>query len=265
VEADTGQLQQVIMNLVINGAEAIGPEGGTVLVRTGAQHVDESYMRTLLAETGQLHAGLYAMLEVHDTGCGMGPEILASMFDPFFTTKFTGRGLGLSAVQGIVRSHRGALKVYSTPGQGTTFKVLLPASAEPVSAPPRTAAVELGGHGTVLIVDDEDIVRRTAKNALDRYGYQTLVAADGNEALECFRRDPERIALVLLDLTMAGMSGEQTLRELQTLRPSVKVLLTSGFNEVEAVQRFAGKGLAGFIQKPYTSTALAEKVKQILA
>lgn len=124
IEADAGQLQQIVMNLVINGAEAIGPEGGTVLVRTGEQTVDEQYIETIAAHADNLRPGQYVMLEVHDTGSGMSSETLAKIFDPFFTTKFTGRGLGLSAVQGIVRAHRGALKVYSQPGQGTTFKVL---------------------------------------------------------------------------------------------------------------------------------------------
>jgi PAS domain S-box-containing protein len=264
IEADAGQLQQIVMNLVINGAEAIGPDGGTVLVRTGTQAVDEQYIRAIAGAGDQLRPGPYVMLEVHDTGSGMSPETLAKIFDPFFTTKFTGRGLGLSAVQGIVRAHRGALKVYSQPGQGTTFKVLFPASAHvptPVVAP---AGGDLTGHGTVLVVDDEDIVRQTARHTLERYGYKTIAARHGAEALEVYRRSPDRISLVLLDLTMPVMSGEQTLREMQTIRPAVRVLLTSGYNEVEAVQRFAGKGLAGFIQKPYTSIALAEKVKQAL-
>jgi two-component system cell cycle sensor histidine kinase/response regulator CckA len=164
-----------------------------------------------------------------------------------------------------VRAHHGALKVYSTPGQGTTFKVLLPASNAPHVDAVAPFAGDLAGAGTILIVDDEEIVRHAASNTLARYGYDAIVAADGAEALRAFRRDPGRIALVLLDLTMPVMSGEQTLRELQTIRPDVRVLLTSGYNEVEAVQRFVGKGLAGFIQKPYTSLALAEKVKEALA
>jgi two-component system, cell cycle sensor histidine kinase and response regulator CckA len=253
------------MNLVINGAEAIGPEGGAVLVRTGAQEVDAQYIGSISADGDRLRPGPYVMLEVHDTGSGMSPETLANIFDPFFTTKFTGRGLGLSAVQGIVRAHHGALKVYSKPGQGTTFKVLLPASSQPVIEPAAPAGGNLVGQGTVLVVDDEEMVRRTASHTLERYGYQTVAARHGAEALDVFRRAPERISLVLLDLTMPVMNGEQTLRELQLIRPSVRVLLTSGYNEVEAVQRFAGKGLAGFIQKPYTSAALAEKVKEALS
>jgi two-component system cell cycle sensor histidine kinase/response regulator CckA len=216
-------------------------------------------------EGDQLRPGPHVMLEVHDTGSGMSAETLSKIFDPFFTTKFTGRGLGLSAVEGIVRAHRGALKVYSTPGQGTTFKVLFPASDAPVVETAAAFTGNLAGTGAVLIVDDEEFVRKTAGLTLARYGYEPVAAAEGAEALQLFRRNPDRFVLVLLDLTMPVMSGEQTLREMQLIRPGVRVLLTSGYNEVEAVQRFAGKGLAGFIQKPYTSVALAEKVKAVLA
>jgi len=253
------------MNLVINGAEAIGPEGGSVLVRTGLQPVDEQYSLTLAGGGDRLDPGDYVCVEVHDTGCGMSQDTVAKIFDPFFTTKFAGRGLGLSAVLGIVRSHKGALKVYSRPGQGTTFKVLFPATARRPELHPAPPPADLTGRGTVLIVDDEEIVRRTAAHALQRYGYTTLAAEDGARAVEFFRARSGGIALVLLDLTMPVMGGEDALRELQRIDPAVKVLLTSGYNEVEAVQRFAGKGLAGFIQKPYTSADLARKVKEVLA
>ncbi|HEY1340370.1 MAG TPA: response regulator [Bryobacteraceae bacterium] len=261
-EADSGQLQQIVMNLVINGAEAIGPEGGTVLVRTAAQTIDQPYIATMSSAGELLQPGKYVSLEVHDTGSGMDEETLARIFDPFFTTKFAGRGLGLSAVLGIVRSHRGALKVYSKPGQGSTFKVLLPACAHRISEDPAETSGDLAGSGTILVVDDEEIVRQTAKHTLERYGYAVVTAEDGGAAVETYRRLPSGIQAVLLDLTMPGMSGEETLRQLQTIDPKVRVVLTSGYNEVEAVQRFAGKGLAGFIQKPYTARLLAERVKE---
>ena len=264
IDADPGQLQQIIMNLVINGAEAIDSEAGTVLVRTGTQTVDERYIESVSAAGDALRPGEYVCLEVHDTGAGMSEETLSKIFDPFFTTKFAGRGLGLSAVLGIVRAHKGALKVYSQPGRGTTFKVLFPASVKTVSPPP-PAARDLTGSGTVLVVDDEEVVRQIARHTLERFGYHALTADDGASAVEIYRSAPSGIALVLLDLTMPVMSGEETLRQLQLINPKVRVLLTSGFNEVETVHRFAGKGLAGFIQKPYTATALAEKVKEVLA
>ncbi|HEV3198703.1 MAG TPA: PAS domain S-box protein [Bryobacteraceae bacterium] len=264
IDADPGQLQQIVMNLVINGAEAIDPEGGTVLVRTGIQPVDEQYIETMCSAGELLRPGQYVFLEVHDTGSGMSEETLAKIFDPFYTTKFAGRGLGLSAVLGIVRAHKGALKVYSKLGSGTTFKVLFPASANPMGHQPAIVTRELAGTGTILVVDDEEIVRQTARHTLERYGYKTLTAKDGASAVDVYRRQPDEIGLVLLDLTMPVMNGEEALRNMQMINPRVRVLLTSGYNEVEAVQRFSGKGLAGFIQKPYTAAALAEKVKEVL-
>jgi two-component system cell cycle sensor histidine kinase/response regulator CckA len=262
--ADPGQMQQIVMNLVINAAEAIAPEGGTVLVRTGVQDVDEQYISAISGAGESLQPGRHVVLEVHDTGCGMDEDTLKKIFDPFFTTKFAGRGLGLSAVLGIVRSHHGALKVYSHPGRGTTFKLLFPISKEADVEAGTPAAGDLEGSGTVLIVDDEDLVRRTASSALERYGYRTLLDSNGREAVDVYRQEPE-IALVLLDLTMPVMSGEETLRQLQAIRREVRVLLTSGYNEAEAVQRFAGKGLSGFLQKPFTAANLAERVKQVIA
>jgi two-component system cell cycle sensor histidine kinase/response regulator CckA len=264
IEADTGQLQQVIMNLVINAAEAIADDVGLVVVTTGEQEVNGRYSATVWGHA-DLKPGRYVTLEVHDSGCGMDEATLQRIFDPFFTTKFTGRGLGLAAVSGIVRGHKGAMKVYSVPGKGTTFKLLFPAADVVMTSPSHTTLPsDAQGSGTILVVDDEEIVRDTARNTLERYGYRTILARDGREAIELFRGVPDEIALVLLDLTMPYMNGEEVLRELQSIRPPVRVLLSSGFNEVEAVRRFTGKGLAGFIQKPYTSMALAEKIKQVL-
>ncbi|SPE35115.1 putative PAS/PAC sensor hybrid histidine kinase [Candidatus Sulfopaludibacter sp. SbA6] len=265
IDADPGQMQQIVMNLVINGAEAIGPGGGAVLVTTAVQQVDAQYIDTMSSAGDLLRPGEYVSLEVHDTGSGMTEEILARIFDPFFTTKFAGRGLGLSAVLGIVRAHKGDLKVYSKPGQGTTFKALFPASVSSQGSQPGPVQRDLSGTGTVLIVDDEELVRQTARYTLERCGYKALTAGDGADAVDLYRRQPDVIRLVLLDLTMPVMSGEEALRQLQSINPKVRVLLTSGYNEGEAVQRFAGKGLAGFIQKPYTAAALAEKVKEVLA
>jgi PAS domain S-box-containing protein len=264
VEADTSQLQQLIMNLVINGAEALGEErNGTVLVTTGVQEVDEAYIHSTVLH--EITPGTYVFIEVHDSGCGMDEATVARIFDPFFTTKFTGRGLGLSAVQGIVRGHKGALKVYSQVGKGSTFKVLFPITGkERTTVPPQPNFDLLGSNATVLVIDDEQIIRQTAKAMLERYGYTVLVAENGKEGLDLFKVLSGKIALVILDMTMPVMSGEETLRHLKLFSPEVKVLLSSGHNESEAIRRFAGKGLAGFLQKPYSAIQLAHKVKAAL-
>ena len=265
VEGDAAQIQQLFMNLIINAAEAIGPgTPGTVTVSTSVQEVDENYIRQVLTPS-ELRPGTYVSVEVNDTGCGMTPETMARIFDPFFTTKFTGRGLGLAAALGIVRGHKGALKVYSAPGEGSTFKVLFPGrDAAPEKPAAEHATTALTGSGLILIIDDEETVRRTAKKTLEQFGYQAVVADNGQEGLKLFEILGDKVALVLLDLTMPLMGGEEALQRFKTLRPGVKVLLSSGFNEVEAIQRFTGKGLAGFIQKPYTARSLAEAVRRAL-
>jgi PAS domain S-box-containing protein len=266
IEADVGQIQQLIMNLVINGAEAIGEDrNGTVIVTTAEQQVDKAYIKTVLGSGVEIVPGSYVSVEVHDTGCGMDEDIVSRIFDPFFTTKFLGRGLGLAAVQGIVRGHRGVLKVYSQPGQGSTFKVLFPATEkQPVTAASRPVADALAGYGTILVIDDEQIVRHTAKTMLESYGYSVLVAENGREGVDLFRLVHEKVALVILDMSMPVMSGEETLRNLRLIDSETPVILSSGFNEVEAIRRFTGKGLAGFIQKPYSALDLARRVKTTL-
>ncbi|MBV8732370.1 MAG: response regulator, partial [Acidobacteriia bacterium] len=263
VEADLAQMQQVIMNLVLNGAEAIADAQGTVLITTGVQQVDEDYIATVLVPA-QITPGDYVCLQVHDTGSGMTQETMDRIFDPFFTTKVTGRGLGLAAVLGIVRGHKGAIKVYSTLGQGTTFKLLFPATEQRSEA--TTTHVPITSPAvseTVLVVDDEDIVRRSAKAMLERHGFTVVLAENGKEAVELYRVLADKIDLVLLDMTMPVMGGEETFRQLKTIRPDVRVILSSGYNEVEAVRRFAGKGLAGFLQKPYSAMTLVEKVRSV--
>jgi PAS domain S-box-containing protein len=264
IEADVTQIQQLIMNLVINAAEAIGDQQGTVLITTGTQHVDDDYIASVLTPA-QIGPGDYISLQVHDTGSGMSQDTIDRIFDPFFTTKFTGRGLGLAAALGIVRGHKGAIKVYSTLQQGTTFKVLFPATKQHSIKPAATEIRERSAGGeTILVVDDEHIVRRSAKAMLERYGYSVVLAENGKEAVDLYKVLADKVDLVLLDMTMPVMSGEEAFRHLKTLRPDVYVILSSGYNEVEAVRRFTGKGLAGFLQKPYSATTLAEKVRAVL-
>jgi PAS domain S-box-containing protein len=269
IEADAAQMQQLVMNLVINGAEAI-PEGkpGTVTVRTRLEHLHEESVGTQpIPQTHDSKPGPYVVLEVRDTGAGMDPAIQSKIFDPFFTTKFTGRGLGLAAVLGIVRGHGGFIEVSSAPGQGTVFRVWLPALAARVERPAkaRETTRDLSGAGTVLVIDDEELVRNLARQTLEHYGYRVLLAEEGAGGVEVLRREMDRVDCVVLDLTMPVMSGEEALPQLKALRPGVPVILSSGFSEAEAVGRFAGKGLAAFIQKPYKAAELAEKVKDVMA
>ena len=261
IEADRGQIQQVFMNLVLNAAEAIGSRDGLISVRTGVQNVDDVYVR-LHPEAAELKRGEYVLLEVRDTGCGMSDATKAKIFDPFFSTKFTGRGLGLAAVAGIVRGHKGVISVTSVPGQGSCFTVLFPATARRgKEADSPVANTALRGAGVVLVVDDEPLVRGMAQRSLELHGYAVLVAENGRAAIDLFKRYPGEIALVVLDLSMPDLSGEETLPELRRIRPGVKVVVSSGYSEAEAMTMFQGQPVAGFLQKPYTSTRLAEKVK----
>jgi PAS domain S-box-containing protein len=264
IEADRGQVQQILMNLAINAAEAIGSREGLITIRTGTQVVDEQYRRRR-PEAAELPPGRYVVLEVADTGSGMDAGVKAKIFDPFFSTKFTGRGLGLAAVAGIVRGHKGAIYATSAPGEGTTFTVLFPAAAQPAEVRPEAAPSAVAqGSGVVLVIDDEPVVRTMAERALTRIGYTVLVADDGLAAIDILKRRPGNIDLILLDLSMPGMSGEEALPELRKIRPGVRVILSSGYSEAEAMTMFQGQRVSGFVQKPYTSVVLAEKVREAL-
>jgi PAS domain S-box-containing protein len=265
VEADPTQLRQVIMNLVINASEAIGDKGGMIDVSTGLAHVDRAYMAAALMPH-ELPDGDYVFLEVSDNGCGMSAETQARIFDPFYTTKFTGRGLGLAAVLGIVRGHKGAMKVYSELGRGSTFKLLFPVAPGPADAAMGASAdfANWRGEGTILVVDDEQTVRSTVAQMLTAVGLQSVFGADGREGVELFRADPGRFALVLLDLTMPNMDGAEAFAEMRRLRADVPVVLMSGFNEQEALVRFAGKGIASFIQKPFALDSLRAVIRGVL-
>lgn len=265
IEADPAQVRQIIMNLIINASEAIGEQSGVIAVTTGVRHCD----REFLAETSLtdlLPAGLYVYLEVADTGSGMDAETRAKIFDPFFTTKFTGRGLGLSAVLGIVRGHRGTIRCSSELGKGTTFQVFFPATplaARALESRP-TGEADWRGRGSVLVIDDEQTVRSLARQMLEEMGFTVWTAADGQEGLDVFRTRGEEIRLVLLDMTMPRLDGEETFRELRRLRDDVRVILSSGFNEQIATSRFAGQGLAAFLQKPYRFEELLAVVRKVL-
>ena len=266
VEADATQIRQVIMNLIINASDAIGDRSGVISVSTGMVYADHEYLRGALVD-GHVVEGDYIYLEVADTGVGMDAETQARIFDPFFTTKFTGRGLGLAAVLGIVRGHQGAIKLYSEPGRGTTFKVLFPASGGSVSSNPTLPEPAVSAPRearTVLVVDDDETVRTVTRRILEHAGFSVLLAPDGAEGVRIYA-ETDGIDVVLLDMTMPRMDGEETFRELRRVRPGVRVILTSGYNEQDATERFAGKGLAGFIQKPYRPAELMARIEEAMA
>ena len=260
VVADVTQLRQVVMNLITNASDALDDAAGTVTLETGTVNAD----RAMLASTylnEELPPGSYVYLEVSDTGSGMDPATSARIFEPFFTTKFTGRGLGLAAVLGIVRGHKGAISVRSTPGEGTTFRVLLPAStgtAGATDAP--TGSVLSRGAGLVLLVDDEEAVRGLARRVLERGGYQVLEAKSGEDALSALADHRNSVCAVVLDLTMPGLGGEATLQKIREQNPGLPVIVSSGYVPEEE------GALAGvpFLAKPYRPSDLVDAVKKAI-
>ncbi len=263
ISADPSQMQQLVMNLVTNASEAIGDEvSGLITLRTGLQTIDDAYSGGLLPAL-PLPAGSYVTLEVSDTGCGMAPEVRDRIFDPFFTTKFTGRGLGLSAMLGILRSHHGSLKVYSELGRGSVFKLFLPAHALGAEAhPPRQLEAEWQGHGVLLLVDDEPGARGVARGLAENMGFQVLEAADGQEAVALFELRHGEISAVLMDLTMPHMDGRQAFLRMHEVAPEVPVVLTSGYSEQDVLADFLGRGLAGFLAKPYQGSQFLAVLRQ---
>ncbi len=261
VEADATQMRQIIMNLIINASEAIGKQSGVITVTTNTITCSNTDSQDPWQKEG-ISSGEYVYLEIADNGCGMNKSTLGKLFDPFFTTKFTGRGLGMSAVQGIVRSHQGAINVSSEPGQGSTFEIRLPASGLP-AAPPgiKTSPENWKGQGRVLLVDDEEAVRNIGSEMLTELGFSVVTASDGSDALDTYRTT-QGIDLVILDLTMPQMNGEQCLRELRQINPDIKVIMSSGYSELRDAQFLMEQGLVGFIQKPYWMDTLRETIQK---
>lgn len=269
IEADAAQVRQVVMNLIVNASEALDPTGGTVTITTSVREIDAHTSRQSFV-TPDLAPGPYVCLTVEDNGIGMSEATIARIFDPFFTTKFTGRGLGLAAVLGIVRAHRGALAVSSTLGRGTTFTVLFPASGvslDPQNTPLAPALVPRPGitRPLVLVIEDEDDVRRMVVRLLERGGYTALGAADGESALALCRGIQQPIAAVLLDLTMPHLGGEEVLRALQQLRPGLPVVLMSGYTTDEMRLRSGVGSAAAFVHKPFAAGELLEVLARVIA
>jgi CheY-like chemotaxis protein len=272
VVADAAQIRQVVTNLALNAAEAIGSRAGSITISAGVQQVDQAYLAAT-HHAQELTQGSYVYLKVADTGSGMDEATQARMFEPFFSTRFTGRGLGLAAVEGIVRGHQGAIRVCSTLGHGTMVTVLLPihapadqrgSSGEPASASDQQAQGATRPKVTVLVVDDEEQVRAVLTRMLDRQGFNVLAASDGQMGVELFRAHAEAINCVLLDLTMPRMGGDEAFSEIRRIRADVPVVLMSGYNHEDATSAFVGRGLGGFLQKPFTSSDLQAVLQRVL-
>jgi len=265
IDVDVNQFRQVVMNLVTNASDALDTKPGLVSIRTGRQEISREYLAGC-APGSDAQPGTFTYVEVHDNGSGMDEATRVRIFEPFFSTKFTGRGLGLAATMGIMRSHHGAIRVYSEVGSGTSIKLLFPSSAQSGSAGIHTGAraEEWQSGGQILVVDDEDSVRAVASALLRRRGFRTQEASDGAKALDIFRVEPNAFDLVLLDLTMPNMNGEETLRALRQVNPSVNVLLMSGYNEQDVTRLFAGRELSGFLQKPFRAEELYASVARSL-
>jgi CheY-like chemotaxis protein len=265
IEADPTQVRQVIMNLITNASEAIGDESGVITLTTGTMQLDPRYPTVVFADEHEAEDS-YVYLEVSDTGVGMDSGTQKKVFEPFFSTKETGRGLGLSAVLGIVRGHKGAIKITSESGQGTTIRVLFPSLQSTTSAlgeesPP---AEPWSGKGLILVVDDEEDVRDVAREMLERLGLTVLTAEDGKEAVQIYRENAEDISVVLLDLTMPKMDGAEAFEQLRRFDSEVTVVLMSGYNEQNVTNRFSDKGPAAFIHKPFRPLELIGELRKLL-
>ena len=268
IEGDRTQLQQLLMNLVINGGEAIGDGAGTLRLRIRTEHFTERRER-MRTEGFPIFSGEYVRVDVTDTGAGMDKETRDRIFEPFFTTKFLGRGLGLSAALGIVRGHRGAIGVTSEPDKGTTFTILLPVVGSPKragrSAPEIDLESEVQGVGTILVADDDPVVRSLAASVLREAGFTVVLAEDGVHAVERLRELGRKVALVLLDLTMPRLAGAEAARELRRIQPDIPIVVMSGYGDVEVMERFSGAQIDDFLPKPFLPDQLAAKVRDVVA
>ncbi|HEY9013599.1 MAG TPA: response regulator, partial [Gemmatimonadales bacterium] len=270
VNADATQVRQIVMNLITNASDALGNGGGTITLRTGisrGEELDAPHALTF-PEEGTQPRGLYVYLEVSDSGSGMTPETLHRIFDPFFSTKFAGRGLGLAAVMGIVRSHQGLIRIRTEPGEGTSFRILFPAAGDTAAVSEETAREksEWRGSGTVLVVEDEEEVRHVAQQMLESFGFDTLLATDGRDALKQMEREGSTVTAVLLDLSMPHMGGQETFRRLRERYRDLPVIIMSGYTEESVAAQFSetGSGLTTFLQKPFLAEDLVGVLRRVL-
>ena len=254
VSGDANQIRQALLNLTMNAGEACDEEGGSVIVSTGVERIESGSGFQITPD--EVEAGDYSWIEVRDSGCGIDEQTIEKIFEPFFSTKFLGRGLGLAAVAGIVRSHRGLLRVESASGAGSCFRMYLPA--------PRLSVEPAGQPDTILVVDDEPVVRQIVKVALERAGHRVMVAESGESGIDLFRNAHGRIGLILLDWKMPGMDGTVALEALRKIAPDVKVIISSGLSQADTEYHFRGTPVAGFLQKPYRMSELTALVSAIL-
>ncbi|MBP8981335.1 MAG: response regulator, partial [Syntrophobacterales bacterium] len=259
-EVDQGQMEQVLLNLLVNAWQAM-PGGGDLYLQTSNVRLDEAY-----GEPYDIKAGDYVQISITDTGVGMDEQTRRRIFEPFFTTKEMGRGtgLGLSSAYGIVRGHGGIITVYSEVGHGSTFNIYLPASGLPpvgIAAPSEEVAK---GRGTILVVDDEEIIATVTAEMLEQLGYRVLTARSGAEALELYGRHRDEIDLVIMDMIMPGMSGGEAIERILALNPKASIILSSGYSLNGMAKEVLNKGARAFLQKPFRMDTLSQKVKEIL-
>jgi signal transduction histidine kinase/CheY-like chemotaxis protein len=262
VKGDATQIRQVVMNLIVNASESIGNESGKIQVITDIAEIDKSLIDNLAVNNG-IEPGRYLSLEITDTGCGIEETKMKLIFDPFYTTKFTGRGLGLAAVLGIIRSHKGALNLKSKINEGTTFKLFLPISDSDKKAEPAPADSSTSVNGeklNILVIDDEDYIRKLTTRMLKIAGHTSFTAGDGKAGIEIFRNTNKELSCVILDLTMPDIDGEDVLKELKKINPLVPVVISSGYSPDDITKRFRDNEIAGFLQKPYQLSELLEAV-----
>jgi CheY-like chemotaxis protein len=260
VEVDQVQIEQVLLNLFVNAWQAM-PGGGVLYLHTDDVILDKNYVKPYQAEPGR-----YVKISVTDTGAGMDEATRKRVFDPFFTTKEIGRGtgLGLASAYGIIKNHNGIINVYSEKGEGTTFNIYLPASGKEIVEEEESVEKIYKGTETILLVDDEPMIIDVGKQLIESLGYRVLVAMNGNEAIEIYKRDMDRIDLVILDMIMPGMSGGEVYDKLKEISPEIRVLLSSGYSINGKATEILKRGCDGFIQKPFNSKDLSRKLREIL-
>jgi CheY-like chemotaxis protein len=260
VEVDKNQIDQVLLNLYVNAWQAM-PGGGHLFIQTKNCNLDAQFVKPY-----QVAPGRYVEITVTDTGVGMDDETRKRIFDPFFTTKVRGRGtgLGLASAYGIIKNHDGIIKVQSDRGKGSTFTVYLPASDKPVNESASVAEQPAAGSGTILLVDDEEMILGVGKSMLERLGYRVLTAGSGSEAIKIFRQDPAQIDLVILDLIMPELNGGETYERLKEIDPLIRVLFSSGYSKDGVASEILKDATACFIQKPFDLEKLSRNVRQAL-